>query len=92
MAAASAALVLRHGPRALAGAAVSLGATYSFYDSHIFYPRGVFTMLAYAVGFALLAWATTTTTTTAAATATTAAAAAATTTAAADGPARRPRR
>jgi glycosyltransferase involved in cell wall biosynthesis len=26
--------------------------------AHIFYPRGVFTMLAFAVGFALFAWAT----------------------------------
>jgi hypothetical protein len=51
------ALTLRHGPRALAGTAVLLPATWSFYDSHIFYPRGVLTMLAFAIGFSLLAWA-----------------------------------
>lgn len=53
--AASVALVLRRGPWPLLGTAVLLGCTYSFYDSHIFYPRGVFTMVGFAVGFALLA-------------------------------------
>jgi hypothetical protein len=56
--AASAALVLRHGPWVLAGTAVLLVCTYSFYDSHIFYPRGVLTMVGFAIGFALLAWST----------------------------------
>ena len=54
VAAASVALVVRHGPRILAGTAVLLGCTYEFYDSHIFYPRGVLTMVGFAVGFALL--------------------------------------
>ncbi|WP_189147496.1 hypothetical protein [Streptomyces lacrimifluminis] len=30
----------------------------SFVDSHIFWPRGVWTMLGFALGFALLAWGT----------------------------------
>src|SRR5690349_270947 len=51
------ALGVRHGWRVLAGTAVLLGAGYSFIDSHIFRPRGVLTMLAFAVGFALWAWA-----------------------------------
>jgi hypothetical protein len=54
--AASVALGLRHGPWVLPGAAVLLVCTYSFYDSHIFYPRGVYTMAGFAIGFALLAW------------------------------------
>jgi hypothetical protein len=53
------ALAVRHGIRVLAGTAVLLGAGYSFIDSHIFWPRGVFTMLAMAAGFALWTWATT---------------------------------
>jgi hypothetical protein len=47
----------RHGIRVLPGAVVLLAAGWSFIDSHIFSPRGVLTMLAMAVGFALLAWA-----------------------------------
>ena len=54
--AATLALVLRYGPWVLAGAAVLLVCTYSFYDSHIFYPRGVLTMVGFAIGFALLSW------------------------------------
>jgi hypothetical protein len=54
--AASVALLLRNGPWVLAGTAVLLVCTYSFYDSHIFYPRGVVTMVGFAIGFALLAW------------------------------------
>lgn len=54
VAAASVALAIRHGWRVLAGTAVLLVCTYEFYDSHIFYPRGVFTMLGFAVGFTLL--------------------------------------
>jgi hypothetical protein len=54
--AASAALAVRHGWRVLPGSAVLLVSTYEFYDSHIFYPRGVLAMVGYAVGFALLSW------------------------------------
>ena len=59
--AASVTLLLRHGPWVLPGTAVLLACTYSFYDSHIFYPRGVLTMAGFAIGFALLAWPTGTT-------------------------------
>jgi len=55
--AASVALFPRHGIRVVPGAVVLLAASYSFVDSHIFWPRGVFTMLAFAAGFALLAGA-----------------------------------
>ena len=51
------ALLVRHGPGVLAGTAVLLGGGWSFLDSHIFWPRGVLTMLAIAAGFALWAWA-----------------------------------
>jgi hypothetical protein len=44
----------RHGVRVLPGAVVLLGACWSFVDSHIFWPRGVFTMLGFALAFALL--------------------------------------
>ncbi|MGW3122804.1 hypothetical protein ACWDBW_37780 [Streptomyces sp. NPDC001107] len=47
-------LFRRHGVRVLPGAVVVLGACWSFVDSHIFWPRGVFTMLGFAVGFGLL--------------------------------------
>ena len=40
------ALAARHGPRVIAGSVVLLGAGYSFIDSHIFWPRGVLTMVA----------------------------------------------
>lgn len=49
--AASVALVLRHGVLVLPGSIVLLVAGYSFVDSHIFWPRGVVTMLGFAVGF-----------------------------------------
>ena len=52
--AAGAVLLRRHGVRVLPGAVVVLGACWSFLDSHIFWPRGVYTMLAFAVGFGLL--------------------------------------
>ncbi|MGP3983138.1 hypothetical protein [Streptomyces sp. KR80] len=52
--AASVALFLRQGARVLPGAVVLLIACWSFTDSHIFWPRGVVTMLAFALGFALL--------------------------------------
>ncbi|MGP3951941.1 hypothetical protein [Streptomyces sp. 7N604] len=55
--AASVALFLRHGARVLPGAVLLLIACWSFTDSHIFWPRGVLTMLAFALGFALLATA-----------------------------------
>lgn len=48
----------RHGIRVLPGAVVLLAACWSFWDSHIFWPRGVVTMLGFAVGFALLTMAT----------------------------------
>ncbi|MFF3562658.1 hypothetical protein ACFYXS_21715 [Streptomyces sp. NPDC002574] len=47
---------VRDGLRAAPGTAVLLAACWSFRDSHIFWPRGVFTMLAFAAGFALLQW------------------------------------
>jgi hypothetical protein len=53
------ALGVRHGLRVLPGSIVLVGAGYSFIDSHIFWPRGVLSMLAMAAGFALWAWAAT---------------------------------
>lgn len=44
----------RHGIRVLPGAAVLFAACWSFVDSHIFWPRGVLTMLGFAVAFVLL--------------------------------------
>jgi len=44
----------RHGTRVLPGALVLSAACWSFADSHIFWPRGVLTMLAFALAFALL--------------------------------------
>jgi len=55
--AASVALFQRHGLRALPGTLVLLLAGYSFIDSHIFWPRGVITMLGFALGFGLFVWA-----------------------------------
>jgi hypothetical protein len=52
------ALYPRHGMRVLPGGVVLVSAGWSFLDSHIFWPRGVVTMLGFAVGFALLVWAT----------------------------------
>ncbi|MFC8193801.1 hypothetical protein ACFWBR_28820 [Streptomyces sp. NPDC060006] len=52
------ALLPKHGARILPGTAVLLTAGWSFVDSHIFWPRGVWTMLGFALGFALLAWGT----------------------------------
>jgi hypothetical protein len=54
-----AALWGRHGLRIVPGGVVLLVAGWSFLDSHMFWPRGVFTTLGFAVGFALLLWATT---------------------------------
>ncbi|PPF68576.1 hypothetical protein C5E16_06855 [Clavibacter michiganensis] len=52
------ALVIRHaGLRALPGAVVAVIAAVSFVDSHIFFPRGVITMLGLAVGWTWLALA-----------------------------------
>ncbi|MFF8017986.1 hypothetical protein [Streptomyces sp. NPDC007929] len=50
----SALLWRRHGVRVLPAALVLLAACWSFWDSHIFWPRGVLTMLGFALGFALL--------------------------------------
>ncbi|MFC9079915.1 hypothetical protein ACFTY7_23510 [Streptomyces sp. NPDC057062] len=47
-------LLRRHGPRVLPGGAVVLVACWSFVGSHVFWPRGVVTMLGFAVGFGLL--------------------------------------
>jgi hypothetical protein len=50
------ALVIRHaGWRALPGAAIAVVAAVSFVDSHIFFPRGVITMLGLAIGWTWLA-------------------------------------
>jgi hypothetical protein len=52
------ALVLRHaGLVALPGAVIAVAAAVSFVDSHIFFPRGVITMLGLAVGWTWLALA-----------------------------------
>ncbi|KUO14454.1 hypothetical protein AQJ91_46745 [Streptomyces dysideae] len=49
------ALFPRYGVRVLPGTAVLVAAGWSFTDSHIFWPRGVWTMVGFALGFALLA-------------------------------------
>jgi hypothetical protein len=49
------ALFPKHGARVIPGTVVLLVAGWSFVDSHIFWPRGVWTMLGFALGFALLA-------------------------------------
>lgn len=55
----AAAVVVRAGwVKAVPGAVLLLLASVSFFDSHIFWPRGVFTMLGAAVGMALAALAT----------------------------------
>ena len=52
------ALVIRHaGLRALPGAVIAVIAAVSFVDSHIFFPRGVITMLGLAIGWTWLALA-----------------------------------
>jgi hypothetical protein len=57
--AASVALFIRYGVRTLPGTAILLAAGYSFIHSHIFWPRGVFTMIGFAAGFAVFGWAAT---------------------------------
>ncbi|HEV7626938.1 MAG TPA: hypothetical protein VGO89_10590 [Streptomyces sp.] len=57
--AASVALFVRYGVRALPGTLVLLVCCWSFFDSHIFHPRGVVTMLGFALGFSLFVWAAT---------------------------------
>ncbi|MET9973373.1 hypothetical protein ABZZ80_47980 [Streptomyces sp. NPDC006356] len=52
------ALFPRYGVRILPGTGMLLVSGWSFTDSHIFWPRGVYTMLGFALGFALLTWAT----------------------------------
>ncbi|QNE21138.1 hypothetical protein F1D05_28525 [Kribbella qitaiheensis] len=49
------ALCIRYGVRAVPGGVILIAAGWSFRDSHIFWPRGVLTMLAIALGFALSA-------------------------------------
>ncbi len=49
-----AAIAPQAGWRVLPGAVLLLGASISFIDSHIFWPRGVFTMIAIAAGMFLL--------------------------------------
>lgn len=56
IAATAVALLPKHGTRILPGTMVLLAAGWSFVDSHIFWPRGVWTMLGFALGFALLRW------------------------------------
>jgi hypothetical protein len=58
IAATALALLPTHGLRILPGTIVLLAAGWSFVDSHIFWPRGVWTMVGFALGFALLAWGT----------------------------------
>jgi hypothetical protein len=53
------ALFPKQGVRVVPGTVVLLVAGWSFTDSHIFWPRGVWTMLGFALGFALLAAGTT---------------------------------
>lgn len=55
VAATAIALFPKHGARVAPGTLVLLAAGWSFIDSHIFWPRGVWTMLGFALGFALLA-------------------------------------
>lgn len=50
-------LIGRAGRVAVPGAVLLCGAAYLFLDSHIYFPRGVLTMLVMAVGFSLLMWA-----------------------------------
>ena len=52
-----AATMVRAGWRAVPGTALLLIASVSFLDSHIFWPRGVFTMIGAAVGMSLLHYA-----------------------------------
>ena len=47
-------LFSRHGAGVLPGALILLVSCFSFIDSHIFWPRGVFTMLGFAAAFVLL--------------------------------------
>jgi hypothetical protein len=49
-------MVARCGATTLPGAAILLISGYSFLDSHIFWPRGVFTMLGFAIGFGWFGW------------------------------------
>ncbi|MFF2365378.1 hypothetical protein ACFVU0_22165 [Streptomyces sp. NPDC058122] len=58
IAATAVALFPEHGVRVLPGTVILLGAGWSFIDSHIFWPRGVWTMAGFALGFALLTWGT----------------------------------
>jgi hypothetical protein len=53
---AAAVVFWRAGVAALPGSVLIIGGAWSFLDSHIFWPRGVLTMLALAIGWAALAW------------------------------------
>jgi hypothetical protein len=55
-AATAAALVVTVGRRAWTGAVVLVAAAVPLLDSHIYWPRGVLTMVGLAVGLGLLAW------------------------------------
>jgi hypothetical protein len=57
--AACAVMLSRHGAGVVPGAVVLLACCWSFTDSHIFWPRGVVTMLGFALAYGLLAVATT---------------------------------
>lgn len=52
----TAVLVMRVGPVALAGGVVLVAASVGFSQWHIYWPKGVLTQVAMAIGFALLAW------------------------------------
>ncbi|GLZ79172.1 hypothetical protein Afil01_39790 [Actinorhabdospora filicis] len=52
----SAVLVMRAGPKAIAGGVVLVAGSVAFSQWHIYWPRGVASQLAIAIGFALLAW------------------------------------
>jgi hypothetical protein len=49
-------LFVRHGLAAVLVATILLAASFSFLSSHIFWPRGVITVLAIGCGFSLAAW------------------------------------
>ncbi len=51
------ACITRAGLWAVPGSALVVGGALSFRDSHVYWPRGVFTLLTLAVGWALLLWA-----------------------------------
>lgn len=52
----AAVLVMRAGPKAIAGGVVLVAGSAAFSQWHIYWPKGVASQLTIAVGFALLAW------------------------------------